>query len=129
MVELVDMVLLGFMAVVAVLVARLRNLFGVVLVSGFFSLLSASMFVVLDAVDVAFTEAAVGAGIPVEKTAYGINQLPRPCRCTRAAPVRLRRGGRASARRFGSDGSPARGGTNCRYRRRPQARSHRSPRR
>ncbi len=63
MVELVDMVLLGLMAVVAVLVARLRNLFGVVLVSGFFSLLSASMFVVLDAVDVAFTEAAVGAGV------------------------------------------------------------------
>ena len=63
MVELVDMVLLGFMAVVAVLVARLRNLFGVVLISGFFSLLSASMFVVLDAVDVAFTEAAVGAGV------------------------------------------------------------------
>ena len=63
MVELVDMVLLAFMAVVAVVVVRLRNLFGVVLVSGFFSLLSASMFVVLDAVDVAFTEAAVGAGV------------------------------------------------------------------
>jgi multicomponent Na+:H+ antiporter subunit B len=63
MVELVDMVLLAFMAVVAVIVVRLRNLFSVVLVSGFFSLLSASMFVVLDAVDVAFTEAAVGAGV------------------------------------------------------------------
>ena len=51
------------MAVVAVIVVRLRNLFAVVLVSGFFSLMSASMFVVLDAVDVAFTEAAVGTGI------------------------------------------------------------------
>ena len=33
------------------------------MLSGIFSLLSASLFVVLDAVDVAFTEAAVGAGI------------------------------------------------------------------
>ena len=34
-----------------------------VMLSGIYSLLAASMFVVLDAVDVAFTEAAVGAGI------------------------------------------------------------------
>lgn len=33
------------------------------MLSGIFSLLSAALFVVLDAVDVAFTEAAVGAGI------------------------------------------------------------------
>ncbi len=33
------------------------------MLSGIYSLLSASIFVVLDAVDVAFTEAAVGAGI------------------------------------------------------------------
>ncbi len=42
---------------------RLRSLFAVVMLSGLYSLLSASVFVVLDAVDVAFTEAAVGAGI------------------------------------------------------------------
>ena len=33
------------------------------MLSGIFSLLSASLFVLMDAVDVAFTEAAVGAGI------------------------------------------------------------------
>ena len=33
------------------------------MLSGIYSLLSAALFVVLDAVDVAFTEAAVGAGI------------------------------------------------------------------
>ena len=60
MVEVVDMTLLSFMAVIAVTIARLRNLFAVVMVAGFYSLMSASMFVVLDAVDVAFTEAAVG---------------------------------------------------------------------
>jgi len=41
----------------------LRDLFAVVMLSGVFSLLSAALFVAMDAVDVAFTEAAVGAGI------------------------------------------------------------------
>ncbi|MFA9459308.1 DUF4040 domain-containing protein [Thiohalorhabdus methylotrophus] len=59
----VDIALLGLLAVTAVAVLRLRNLFGVVMLFGIYSLLSAGLFVVLDAVDVAFTEAAVGAGI------------------------------------------------------------------
>ena len=42
----------------------LRDLFAVVMLFGIYSLLSASLFVVLDAVDVAFTEASVGAGSP-----------------------------------------------------------------
>ncbi len=42
---------------------RLRDLFTAVMLMGFFSLLSAALFTVLDAVDVAFTEAAVGAGV------------------------------------------------------------------
>lgn len=41
----------------------LRDLFAVVMLFGIYSLLSASIFLVLDAVDVALTEAAVGAGI------------------------------------------------------------------
>lgn len=44
-------------------VIRLRNLFAVVMLFGIYSFLTASLFVTLDAVDVAFTEAAVGAGI------------------------------------------------------------------
>ena len=63
MIEILDISLLAFMAVVAVALSRLRNLFGVVMLAGFYSLLSCGMFVVLDAVDVAFTEAAVGAGV------------------------------------------------------------------
>lgn len=51
------------MAVIAITIIRLHNLFAVVMLSGIYSLLSASVFVELDAVDVAFTEAAVGAGI------------------------------------------------------------------
>ncbi len=41
----------------------MRDLFAVVMLLGIFSLLSASFFVAMDAVDVAFTEASVGAGI------------------------------------------------------------------
>ena len=47
----------------AIAIARLRSLFAVVMLTGIYSLLTASVFVVLDAVDVALTEAAVGAGI------------------------------------------------------------------
>lgn len=42
---------------------RLRDLFAVVMLFGIYSLVSAGLFVALDAVDVAFTEAAVGAGV------------------------------------------------------------------
>jgi len=52
-----------FLVVMAVAIARQDNLFAAVMLTGIFSLLSAAVFVVLDAVDVAFTEAAVGAGI------------------------------------------------------------------
>jgi multicomponent Na+:H+ antiporter subunit B len=45
------------------MIVRLHGLFAVVMLGGIYSLFAASMFVVLDAVDVAFTEAAVGAGI------------------------------------------------------------------
>ena len=41
----------------------MRDLFSVVMLSGIYGLLSASFFVAMDAVDVAFTEASVGAGI------------------------------------------------------------------
>lgn len=61
--SLIDIFLLGFLVVTALAIVRLRNLFAVVMLSGIYSLLSAGLFVVLDAVDVAFTEAAVGAGI------------------------------------------------------------------
>ncbi|MBT6429134.1 MAG: DUF4040 domain-containing protein, partial [Rhodospirillaceae bacterium] len=62
-ITLIDIALLTFMGATAIAILRLRSLFGVVMLSGIYSLLAASMFVALDAVDVAFTEAAVGAGI------------------------------------------------------------------
>lgn len=57
------MVLLTLLAAVTVGVVRIRNLFGVAVLTGAYSFLMASVMVVLDAVDVAMTEASVGAGI------------------------------------------------------------------
>jgi len=63
MIEFVDVALLVLLAITGVTIIRLRNLFAAVMMAGIYSLLSAGLFVVMDAVDVAFTEAAVGAGI------------------------------------------------------------------
>ena len=51
------------MAITVVSLAGLTNLFSVVMLSSLFSFLMATVFVTLDAVDVAMTEASVGAGI------------------------------------------------------------------
>ena len=58
-----DIALFAFLLVVAVAIARTRDLFGAAMLGAIFSLVSAGVFTLLDAVDVAFTEAAVGAGI------------------------------------------------------------------
>lgn len=60
---LIDLSLLTMLIIVGFQMLRSRHLFAVVMLSGIYSLLSAAFFVSLDAVDVAFTEAAVGAGI------------------------------------------------------------------
>ncbi|MDA7947678.1 MAG: DUF4040 domain-containing protein [Hyphomicrobiaceae bacterium] len=57
------MVLLTLLAAVTLGIVRLRNLFAVVILGGIYSFLMASVMIVLDAVDVAMTEASVGAGV------------------------------------------------------------------
>lgn len=51
------------MAVAVIAMALQRNLFGVVVIFGIYSFLMATVLYALDAVDVAMTEAAVGAGV------------------------------------------------------------------
>ncbi len=51
------------MAVTVLVLVRTRNLFSVIVLSGIYSFLMATILVALDAVDVAMTEASVGAGI------------------------------------------------------------------
>lgn len=60
---LIDVTLLAFLAITSIAIIRMRNLFVIIMLFGIFSLHSAGLFVVMDAADVAFTEAAVGAGI------------------------------------------------------------------
>ncbi len=60
---LINLVLFFMLVLTALAIVRINHLFAVVMLSGVFSLLSALLLVTLDAVDVAFTEAAVGAGI------------------------------------------------------------------
>lgn len=55
--------LLVMLVVVAVAIARSRNLFAIVVLSGAYSFLMATALAALDAADVAMTESAVGAGI------------------------------------------------------------------
>ena len=59
------MVLLTLMAAITIGVVRARNLFAVVVLFSAYSFLMASVMLVLDAVDVALTEAAVGAGVSI----------------------------------------------------------------
>ncbi len=60
---LIDLVILSLLSVTALAIVRVRDLFATAMLLGIFSLLCAGFFVSLDAVDVAFTEASVGAGI------------------------------------------------------------------
>jgi multicomponent Na+:H+ antiporter subunit B len=55
--------LLTLLACTAVVIVRMRSLFAAVMLTGIYSFLGASWMLILDAPDVAFTEAAVGAGI------------------------------------------------------------------
>ena len=53
--DALNVFLLACLVVTAIAIARLRGLFAVAMLSGIYSLLSASVFVLLDAVGVAFT--------------------------------------------------------------------------
>lgn len=55
--------MLTLLSVVTIAIIVQRSLFGVVILASIYSFLMASVLIVLDAVDVAMTEASVGAGI------------------------------------------------------------------
>ncbi|MCX5497604.1 DUF4040 domain-containing protein [Kaistia dalseonensis] len=61
--QAITLVILLLLAAVTVGIVRVRGLFAAVVLLGAYSFLMATLFVVLDAVDVAMTEASVGAGI------------------------------------------------------------------
>lgn len=59
---LIDVSLLAFLIMIVFASIKMTDLFAVTMLFGIFSFVSALLFLDLDAVDVAFTEAAVGAG-------------------------------------------------------------------
>ena len=61
--NVIDITLLTLLTILALGISYSRNLFVVIMLFSAFSFISAGLFVVMDAADVAFTEAAVGAGI------------------------------------------------------------------
>ncbi len=60
---IINFALLAMLLAVLVAIGRTRSLLAAVLLLGIYSLISAVWFVVMDAADVAFTEAVVGAGV------------------------------------------------------------------
>lgn len=81
---LVVLALLLMMLGTVWLIIRSRNLFGVIVLGGVYSFLMATALFALDAVDVAMTEAAVGAGI---STVLLLGALYL-CRSEESAPMR-----------------------------------------
>lgn len=59
----IHVIILLMLVTTAIAIVRVKDLFAVAMLAGIYGLLSASFFVLMDAHDVAFTEAAVGAGI------------------------------------------------------------------
>jgi multicomponent Na+:H+ antiporter subunit B len=77
-------VLLFLMGAAVVALARTRNLLAVIILGGIYSFLMATVLVALDAVDVAMTEASVGAGISTVLLLAALYL----CRGEEARPVR-----------------------------------------
>ena len=58
-----DIIILIFMVIAALIALRVKDLLGATLVFGIYSFLICLLWAGMGAVDVAFTEAAVGAGV------------------------------------------------------------------
>ena len=63
MTHVVVICLLTLLALTALIIVRLRSLFAAAMLAGIYSFLGAGWMLLMDAPDVAFTEASVGAGI------------------------------------------------------------------
>lgn len=74
---LISAFLISLLAVIAIYTIVSRYIFSIVMLAGAYSLISAIIFVTLDAVDVAFTEAAVGAGLSTVLYIAAMKHLPQ----------------------------------------------------
>ena len=88
-VEIIVIPILTLLVATAITIARIRNLWAAVMFTGIYSFLGASWMLILDAPDVAFTEAAVGAGISTFLMLATLALTPRRKKNAKAAKGRL----------------------------------------
>ena len=74
---IINAFLVTLMLTIAVFIINTRKVISTILLTGTYSLVAALMFVSLDAVDVAFTEASVGAGISTILFLAAMAYLPK----------------------------------------------------
>jgi multicomponent Na+:H+ antiporter subunit B len=60
---LLNFIILIFLSFITIAIIKINNLFSLVILTGTYSFLMAILLIVMDAVDVGMTEAAVGAGV------------------------------------------------------------------
>lgn len=84
---MIDILLLTALVVIGIAIIRMKDLVAVIMLAGIYGLISASFFVAMDAVDVAFTEAAVGAGISTLLMLVVIAMTGREEKPTRHKPL------------------------------------------
>ena len=77
MMEFIVIPILALLFATAIAVAVMRNLWAAVMFTGIYSFLGASWMLILDAPDVAFTEAAVGAGVSTILMLATLSLVPR----------------------------------------------------
>ena len=77
---IVDVILLVLVAITGIAVIQVRSLFAATMLAGLYSLLMAVVWSNMHALDVAFTEAAVGAGITTVLLLGTISATGRRCR-------------------------------------------------
>ena len=74
---IINAFLVTFMLAIAFFIINTKKVIFTILLTGTYSLVAALMFVSLDAVDVAFTEASVGAGISTILFLAALSYLPK----------------------------------------------------
>ena len=77
MMEFIVIPILALLFATAITVAVMRNLWAAVMFTGIYSFLGACWMLILDAPDVAFTEAAVGAGVSTILMLATLSLVPR----------------------------------------------------
>ena len=73
----IDILLLFFLLVIGIAALWVKDLLAAILLTGAFSFIMANMWLNLGATDVAFTEAAVGAGASTALMMACLSRVPR----------------------------------------------------